>query len=316
MFHSHLHLQVYSRLSHSNFWPEGRKPNFKMCNFCPIYEELVFASDLRESRISISKKFLSAVPLSADDKLREAGDVTFHCEHAKDWTVGTCWTVLVWGRSHGVTTTESSLSSEVVIARTAARHRTVHIEIFYPNHKYLSDAVCHITDPTTHFLVAETRERWRRRRLRRRHRRSCAVGAPWLWTPYPAAIRLCPHSIVFQHSPHLYQHGVSITKTRLLLSWRRKTHTLHRRLLGSVPKWCRICVSQCRPVLYSSAAFLPFLCFVRFSVKIKSCNLNWSLLIALNLVSELVNTCWSMYRLYIMWMLEQTVHATSRRTAH
>jgi len=54
-----------------------------MCNFCPIYDKLDFASDFRESRISICKKFLSAVPqlLSADDEVREAGDVTFHCEH-------------------------------------------------------------------------------------------------------------------------------------------------------------------------------------------------------------------------------------------
>jgi hypothetical protein len=34
-----------------------------------------------------------------------------------------------------VTTTESSLSSEVVIARTAARPRTAHVKIFRPNHK-------------------------------------------------------------------------------------------------------------------------------------------------------------------------------------
>jgi len=57
-----------------------------MCNFCPIYEKLDFASDFMESRISISKKFLSAVPqlLPADDKLLQAGAVTFHCEHAKN----------------------------------------------------------------------------------------------------------------------------------------------------------------------------------------------------------------------------------------
>jgi hypothetical protein len=65
---------------------KGRRPDLKMCNFCPIYEKLDFASDLRESRISTSNKFLSAVPqlLSADDEVGEAGDVTFHCEHAKD----------------------------------------------------------------------------------------------------------------------------------------------------------------------------------------------------------------------------------------
>jgi hypothetical protein len=85
------HLQVYSssvfRPSHANFWPsDERNPNSKRCNFCPIYKKLDFASDIRESRISISKKFLSAVPqlLSADDEVREAGDVTFHCEHAED----------------------------------------------------------------------------------------------------------------------------------------------------------------------------------------------------------------------------------------
>jgi hypothetical protein len=78
MFRSHL------QGTSVQYWPEGRKPNFKMCNFCPFYEELDFASDLRESRISISKKFLSAVPLSVDDEVREAGDVTFHCEHSND----------------------------------------------------------------------------------------------------------------------------------------------------------------------------------------------------------------------------------------
>jgi hypothetical protein len=57
-----------------------------MYNFFPLYEKLDFASDFMESRISISKKFLSFVPqlLSADDEVRDAGDVTFHCEHGKD----------------------------------------------------------------------------------------------------------------------------------------------------------------------------------------------------------------------------------------
>jgi hypothetical protein len=42
-----------------------RKPNFKMCNFFPIYEQLDFSSDFMESRISISKKFFFSCPAAA-----------------------------------------------------------------------------------------------------------------------------------------------------------------------------------------------------------------------------------------------------------
>jgi hypothetical protein len=104
-------------------------PNFKMCNFCPIYEKLGFVSDVREGRISISKKFLSAVPhlMPADDEVQEAGDVTFIVSLPKLNSRN----ILDREISRRDNNRAVSVSSEVVMARIASRHRTVHVEKLY-----------------------------------------------------------------------------------------------------------------------------------------------------------------------------------------
>lgn len=178
---------------------------------------------------------------------------------------------------------EQSVSSEFFIARIASRHRLVHVALLYPDHTQLSDAVCHITDPTTHFLVVETRQRWRRRRYRLRHRRNCIVGAPWLWTLNPEAIRLCLHSTAFQYSPNLSN---TASPLRRPASYYLRAEKRTRYIAGCWVQFPNGAGYASANVGQFCAALLHFfLCciFVRFPVKIKSCNLNWSLLIALNL---------------------------------
>jgi hypothetical protein len=92
------------------------------------------------------------------------------------------------------------------------------------------------------------------------------------------------YSIPIQPPP--YQYSVSITKTCLLLSWRRKTQPCIAGCWVHFPNGAGYASANVGQFCTALLRFFFCSIFVRFSVKIKSCNLNWSLLIALNLISE------------------------------